>query len=116
MKKLRQYLVMGTVMTLAMAGSAYAGTGGTEFDSIWTTVKDWTQGTLGRIIAGSMILVGIIAGVIRQSLMAFAVGIGGGVGLYNSPTIIENIMTAAQVGAAEGAAQAAEIANGLGLL
>lgn len=116
MKKLIKTSAIAVGVTLMMTGAAYAGTGGTEFDTIWTTIKDWTQGTLGRIIAGAMILVGIIAGVVRQSLMAFAVGIGGGIGLYNSPTIIENIMTATKVGAAEGAAQAVEVANGLGLL
>lgn len=116
MKKVIKTAVLATGVMLVMAGSAYAGTGGTEFDGIWTTIKDWTQGTLGRVIAGAMILVGVIGGVVRQSLMAFAVGLGGGVGLYNAPTIIENIMTAAQVGAAQGAAQATEVANGLGLL
>ena len=33
-----------------------------------------------------MILVGVVGGIARQSLMAFAMGIGGGMGLYNSPT------------------------------
>jgi len=52
------------------------------------------QGTLGRVVAGAMVLVGIVGGVVRQSIMAFATGIGGGVGLYNTPKIIESIMSA----------------------
>ncbi|MNR61589.1 hypothetical protein D3C85_1833820 [compost metagenome] len=52
------------------------------------------QGTLGRVVAGSMVLVGIVSGIVRQSIMSFATGVGGGVGLYNTPTIIESIMTA----------------------
>jgi conjugal transfer pilus assembly protein TraA len=83
-----------TVALTVVPDSAFAGTGGTEFDAIWTTISDWMQGTLGRIIAGSMILVGLIAGVVRQSLMAFAVGIGGGIGLFSTPGIVNNVMTA----------------------
>ncbi|MGL4616279.1 MAG: TraA family conjugative transfer protein, partial [Shewanella sp.] len=57
-------------------------------------LKDWTQGTLGRIVAGAMVLVGIVGGIARQSLMAFALGIGGGMGLYNTPTVVESVMSA----------------------
>jgi len=72
------------LLALVIAEPSFAGTGGDEFSDVWTTIKDWTQGTL----------VGIISGVARQSLMAFAIGIGGGIGLYNAPTIIESILTA----------------------
>jgi conjugal transfer pilus assembly protein TraA len=76
------------------AGLSVAGGGGGEFQDVWDTIKDWTQGTLGMIIAGAMILVGVVAGVVRQSLMGFAVGFAGGMGLYNAPTVIEGIMVA----------------------
>ena len=79
---------------LCLAGSALAGTGGDEFTDVWDTLKEWIQGTLGRVIAGSMILVGIVAGVARQSISAFAVGIGGGIGMYNTPTVIESVLSA----------------------
>ncbi|MNG32223.1 hypothetical protein D3C84_1181790 [compost metagenome] len=52
------------------------------------------QGTLGRILIGLMILTGIGAGVLRQSLMPFVTGVGGGIGLYAAPDVIESIMTA----------------------
>src|SRR5690606_21551597 len=55
--------------------AALAGTGGTEFDDVWDTLVDWTQGTLGRIIAIAIIIVGACIGVVRQSLMTFAVGL-----------------------------------------
>jgi len=73
---------------------AMAGTGGSEFNEIWVTLTDWVEGTLGRIIAAGIVVVGIVAGIVRQSLMAFAIGIGGGMGLYNTPNIIEEIMSA----------------------
>jgi conjugal transfer pilus assembly protein TraA len=92
----QQWMLLGfAIALLALAPLAViAGTGGTEFEPIWTQLTEWTQGILGRVIAGAMVLVGIIAGVVRQSLMAFAVGIGGAVGLYNAPTIIDNVMSA----------------------
>lgn len=89
--------VMQTVAVAAMlvfATSALAGTGGDTFDSVWITLTDWMQGTLGRILIGLMILTGIGAGVLRQSLMPFVTGVGGGVGLYAAPNVIESIMTA----------------------
>jgi len=86
-----------TVTLLAVmlvAGTALAGTGGDTFESVWITLTDWMQGTLGRILIGLMILTGIGAGVLRQSLMPFVTGVGGGVGLYAAPDVIESIMTA----------------------
>lgn len=90
MAKTALLLAVMMLPTLAFAGDAGDG----EFDQVWDTLVTWIEGTLGRIIAVSIILVGIIAGVARQSLIAFAIGIAGGMGLYNSPTIIEAIMTA----------------------
>lgn len=86
-------VIFGSLIAVA-APDVLAGAGGSEFDDVWTQVKDWTQGTLGRIAAGGMVLVGIIGGISRQSLMPFATGVGGAMGLYNSPTVIESIMSA----------------------
>ncbi|EOX4351422.1 TPA: TraA family conjugative transfer protein [Vibrio cholerae] len=82
------------LMALMISEPSFAGTGGDAFTDVWGTLKDWTQGTLGRIVAGAMVLVGIVGGIARQSLMAFALGIGGGMGLYNTPTVVESVMSA----------------------
>lgn len=110
------FLLMGLVaVALVLApDSVHAGTGGTAFDDVWTTLKDWTQGTLGRIVTGAMILVGVVGGIARQSLMAFAMGIGGGMGLYNSPTVVESIMSATLEHADKIAPAAIHLTNGLG--
>lgn len=96
-----------------LAPEVLAGTGGAEFDTVWTTLTDWMQGTLGKIASGAMILVGIIAGVARQSLMAFAVGVGGGIGLYNTPTVIDLMMTATLDKAPAATQAIMTISNGL---
>lgn len=121
MKKMNgQSLAMAAVMGLMVMSvvapeSVLAGTGGTEFNDVWSTLTDWMQGTLGKIAAGAMILVGIIGGVARQSLMAFAVGVGGGVGLYNTPTIIDNVMTATLEQVPAVTQTVVTISNGLGM-
>lgn len=83
------------LMALMISEPSFAGNlSGDAFTDVWDTLKDWTQGTLGRIVAGAMVLVGIVGGIARQSLMAFALGIGGGMGLYNTPTVVESVMSA----------------------
>ncbi|MDM1717353.1 hypothetical protein HX100_10810 [Thiopseudomonas alkaliphila] len=99
-------------MLLLMMNNAMAGGGGDEFNEVWDTIEDWTTGSLGKIIAGAMILVGIIGGVARQSLMAFAIGIAGAMGLNYAPDIISAVMTSSIEGMnAIDAAKA--ISNGL---
>ena len=96
MKTLNATQVTAVALALVLAftaSEAFAGTGGTAFDDVWLTLTDWSQGTLGRIIAGSMVVVGLVGGIARQSIASFAVGIGGGMGLYNTPTVIESVMT-----------------------
>lgn len=91
----KQLMCFGVMFLFSVVmQDAYAGNGGQEFDTVWNTLRDWIQGTLGRIVCGTMILVGIIAGVARQSIMAFAIGLGSGIGLYNTPPIIESVLSA----------------------
>lgn len=108
-------LLLAIIGVLVFLNTANAGADIDAFEDVWTTIKDWTQGTLGKIIAGAMILVGIIGGVARQSLMAFAVGIAGGMGLNYAPQIIETIMTASIESASATVPAAQMIGNGLGL-
>lgn len=66
----------------------------TEFDSIWNRIAAWTQGSLGRVIAGAFILVGIVGGVAKQSIMSFAIGISAGLGLIYAPGILASLFSA----------------------
>ncbi|EBD3296964.1 conjugal transfer protein TraA, partial [Salmonella enterica] len=54
-------------------------------------------------------------GIARQSLMAFAMGIGGGMGLYNSPTVVESIMSATLEHAEKVIPAVVQLSNGLGV-
>ncbi len=81
-------------LSLIASDVALAGDQGSEFDDVWNTLLGWAQGTLGKIIALSMMLVGIIAGVARQSIMAFAMGISAGLGLFYAPNVINGVVSA----------------------
>lgn len=86
---------VATLMLLAaMIPEAMAGTGGTEFDAIYTLLVGWTQGTLGKIIALTMFLVGLSGGIIRQSIAAVVVGVGGALALFYGPTVIGGVVSA----------------------
>lgn len=112
-KKMLILFAVVLAVILIMSGTVQAGGGGGEFDEVWDTLEDWTKGTLGKIIAGAMILVGIVGGVVRQSLMAFAVGIAGGMGLNYTPEIISAIMTATLEHAQTASEATIVISNGL---
>lgn len=79
---------------MALPEMALAGTGGTEFSDIYTLLSGWAKGTLGKVIAIGVFLVGVTAGIVQQSLMAAAVGIGAALVMYFGPGVIENILTA----------------------
>jgi conjugal transfer pilus assembly protein TraA len=100
---------------LVLADASFAGTGGGEFDDVWFTLEEWTQGTLGRIITLAIIVVGAVIGVVRQSLMTFAVGFAMGMGLYNAPLIIDSIVGATLTNAGAIITTGQQITNGLGL-
>ncbi|WP_444679537.1 TraA family conjugative transfer protein [Halomonas sp. E19] len=100
---------------LVLSDASFAGTGGGEFDDVWYLLEEWTQGTLGRIITLAIILVGAVMGVVRQSLMTFAVGFAMGMGLYNAPLIIDAIVGATLTNAGAIITTGQQITNGLGL-
>ena len=85
--------VGSAALTLAPE-AAVAGTGGTEFQATYDMLISWMTGLLGRIIAIAFIIVGLIAGVARQSILSFAIGIAAGLGLFMAPDIIDAVVSA----------------------
>jgi len=91
---MKKFVLFGLVAMLAMGASTTFAATGVEFQTINDTLVNWIQGYLGRIIVLVLIGVGIVAGIARQSIMAFAVGIGAGLGLNAIPTVLDNMMAA----------------------
>jgi conjugal transfer pilus assembly protein TraA len=85
---------LAVVSFFAVAPEVMAGTGGTEFKDIYSLLIGWSQGTLGKIIALGMFLVGLSAGIVNQSIVSVVVGLGGALAVYYGPTIIDNVVTA----------------------
>lgn len=93
----RNRIVLWSLMLAAgliLSPEGYAGTGGSsEFGAIYTLLTGWLQGMLGRILAVTFMLVGLVSGVMRGSMMGLVVGIACGLGVYTAPTVINNIVT-----------------------
>lgn len=77
-----------------LVSPVFAGTGGSEFQEIYSTLIDWTQGYLGKAMAAGIFLTGMAIGIVRQSLMAIVMGIGGGMAVNYTPSIIDAVVTA----------------------
>ena len=81
------------VLALA-AGSAFAGTTGAEFETMYDTLLDWATGFLGKSIAIAAFILGAGIGIARSSPIPALVGIVFALFMVYVPTIIDSIMTA----------------------
>jgi conjugal transfer pilus assembly protein TraA len=77
-----------------LAGSALAGTTGTEFQTIYTTLLNWASGFLGKSIAIAAFILGAGVGLARSSPIPALVGVVFALFMVYVPTIIDGIMTA----------------------
>jgi len=81
------------ILTLA-AGSALAGTTGTEFQTMYTTLLNWATGYLGKSIAIAAFILGAGIGIARSSPIPALAGVVFALFMVYVPTIIDSIMTA----------------------
>ena len=113
-------VVLGSAILLA-AGSVFAGTtgngglaGGTtsaEFDDLWNMLVGWSSGSLGKIISLAAVIVGIGAGLLRQSVAAAVIGISMAVIFQWGPGIIDSVITSTAADATT--AQVLQVSNGM---
>jgi len=93
MKKLYAFFVI----TLVLATSAYAGTGGTELNDFWTWISDALSGTLGKLAAAGVLgasVFTLVRGAILFGIFLFVLALG----LALIPTIIDNRYTLTFIG------------------
>lgn len=86
-------LLVATSAAMANAGTT-AATPDSTFDEIYDTIVGWSEGSLGKVIAIAAFLVGMAAGIMRQSAMAVVLGLAFALIFAYGPTIINNIFTA----------------------
>jgi len=100
--KMKKHLVLGLALAMA-AGAATAanttpttfpGTGLAGLDDLLDLVKALSEGTLGKVIATAMFLVGVAAGIVRQSIIAVVAGIGCAAALAFGPQVIDGVFSA----------------------
>ncbi|EGT5675565.1 hypothetical protein AGJ34_21595 [Cronobacter dublinensis subsp. dublinensis] len=91
-KNLKSTLAVSAIIALGVTAAYANGTEQTGFSDVWKTITDYMQGSLGRVLVGLIVVVGVAAAVVRQSLMVFAVAVGAAIGLYYSPNIIDGMM------------------------
>lgn len=84
--------IAGVSAFMLMSNSAMADGGNEIFGDIKDFVVTNMKGTLGSLISLSLILCGTFIAVKSQQFWAFIMGVVMAIGLYNSPTIVDNIM------------------------
>ncbi len=86
-------LILATFLVFG-ASSAFAGTTGTEFQTMYTTLLNWATGYLGKAIAVAAFILGAGIGVARSSPIPALVGVVFALFMVYVPNIIDSIMTA----------------------
>lgn len=78
----------------ALASGASGGTGGqAEFGSMFDTIVGWTEGFLGKLLAIGAFLIGMGMGIVKQSIVAVALGIAFALTLAYGPAIITGVFS-----------------------
>lgn len=80
-----------TALLFLLVGTSMATTTDTTFATVYNTVRDWSQGTLGRLLALSAFLIGMGIGLVKQSAMAVVLGVAFALILRYGPDVIEGI-------------------------
>jgi hypothetical protein len=85
--------VLAVLLVLPEWAHASGGTGG-PLNQVYIDLCSWTNGTVGKVTALAIGLVGTIGAIAKGHLMPLAVGIGAGFALSNLPGIIDSVFTA----------------------
>ena len=93
MNRSHRYSVAAVALSL-LAGSALAGTTGTEFQALYTWVNDVVTGYFGRAVAVAAVGLGAILSIARVNPVPILSGAGFAIFLQYTPTIITGILTA----------------------
>lgn len=89
------FIAGGLIGMYALLQTAGATGGEEEFGEIYDKISEWSQGTLGKLMALICIVVGTAYTISRGTLIYAIIGLAMCLVLYNAPTIIDNMMGAA---------------------
>lgn len=88
----KNLFLLGLTLLLSV-GMATAGTD-TTFNSIVTTIRNWTEGSLGDMFALGTLAVGLAIAIVKQSLMPVVVAASIAIAANWGPGVLVGISTA----------------------
>jgi conjugal transfer pilus assembly protein TraA len=87
-------LMIAIAVAFAFASmQSQAGAGGTEFTQVYDQITGWANGTLGKTMAVSALLVGLGLGVIKQSIISAVVGVAMALVSGFGPGVIDGVIS-----------------------
>ena len=93
MNRKTQIALAGAALFL-IAGSAFAGTAGTEFQDLYDWINKVVTGYFGKAVAVAAVGIGAILSIARVNPIPILSGVGFAIFLQYTPTIITGILTA----------------------
>lgn len=93
MNRKTQVALVGAALFL-IAGSAFAGTTGTEFQTLYEWINNVVTGYFGRAVAVAAVGIGAILSIARVNPIPILAGVGFAIFLQYTPAIINGILTA----------------------
>lgn len=93
MNRKTQLAIIAVALSV-LAGSAFAGTTGTEFATLYTWINNVVTGYFGRAVAVAAVGIGAILSIARVNPIPILAGVGFAIFLQYTPTIITGILTA----------------------
>ena len=93
-------MIKATALLVIMAAlfiatsDAHAATGADDFQAIYERLLGWTQGSLGKALSLTFLIIGLIIGLVRGSLIGSVVCVGAALALVTMPSILNSIFTA----------------------
>lgn len=90
----RTQAVFVAVALSLIAGSALAGTTGTEFQNLYTWINNVVTGYFGRAVSVAAVGIGAILSIARVNPLPILAGVGFAIFLQYTPTIITGILSA----------------------
>jgi conjugal transfer pilus assembly protein TraA len=87
-------IFLAAVALSLIAGSAFAGTTGTEFQNLYNWINNVVTGYFGRAVSVAAVGLGALMSIARVNPVPILTGVGFAVFLQYTPTIITGILTA----------------------
>lgn len=92
-KRVSVALLVGTAAAAGTATISLAGADAT-FAAALTMLTDWLEGSLGKILALTALVVGLAMGISQQSVFAVVIGVAFALAFVNGPAVLNGMFTA----------------------